>query len=88
MIIEKNKELDYIITDDFTGMAYDPVNDITFLFNETGLEILELLNEKQSYDCLVKKMCQRYPNDAIIVESQINDFVSKAIDKGVIKILD
>ena len=84
MVYQTNKEMEYIQTDETSLAVFDHSSGDTHLFDEQGINILNLLEEPRDLESLLNKLCEIYdisPND---IKSDVEGFLEEAIDKRIV----
>ena len=68
MLYKKNEAMDYIFSDQTTLAVYDPESGDTHFFDETGIDILNLLEKPKNVDSLLAELSKIYnasPDDIL-----------------------
>ena len=87
MVYQKNKEMEYIPVDETSLTIFDPKTGDAHLFNETGIDILNALDEPRDLDSLLEKLCEEYNVTAENIKTDIEQFLKETVEKKVILIL-
>ena len=86
MIYQKNEAMDYIAADDTSLVVFDPESGDTHLFDETGTDILNFLNEPCSLDDLLDNLCKIYEASPLDIRSDVEEFLADCIAKKVVMV--
>ena len=84
MIYTKNKDMDYIPTDDTTVAIFDPDSGDTLFLDETATDILNALEDPCDLETLLVRLCEIYyalPDD---IRGDVKEFLADLIEKKVI----
>jgi signal peptidase I len=84
MIYHKNSEMEYIPVDETSLTVFDPETGDVHFFDETGIAILDLLDEPKDLDSLVEKLSEMYDAPKDEIRSDVEQFLSETVDKKVI----
>lgn len=87
MVYQKNDGLDYIQTDETSLAVYDPESGDTHFFDETGIDILNCLEEPCDVDGLLDKLCQIYDATPEDIREDVEEFLQETVNKRVVKML-
>lgn len=87
MVYQKNDGLDYIQTDETSLAVYDPESGDTHFFDETGIDILNCLEEPCDVDGLLDKLCQIYDAKPEDIREDVEEFLQETVNKRVVKML-
>lgn len=87
MLYQKNKSMDYIQTDEVSLAVYDPESGDTHFFDETGIDILNSLDEPRDIDGLLNKLCQIYDTTPDEIRADVVEFIQETISKKVVTVL-
>ena len=87
MIYKKNEDLDYVQADETSLAVFDPETGNTHFFDETGIDILNILSEPCDLDILLQKLCEIYNTTPQKIKADVEEFLAKTTEKKVIKIL-
>ena len=87
MIYKKNDAMDYIQTDETSLAVFDPETRDTHFFNETGIDILNILSEPCDLEKILQKLCEIYDVTADEIKSDVEDFLAETTHKKVVEIL-
>ncbi len=80
----KNTEMDYIAADETSLAVFDPESGNTHFFDETGIDILNCLNEPCDIDTLLAKLCEIYDAPAEVIKPDVEEFLVELVAKKVI----
>lgn len=87
MIYKKSESMDYIQTDETSLAVFDPETGDTHFFDETGIDILNLLTEPCDLDLLLTKLCEIYDVTPDEIKSDVQEFLADTIEKKVVEVL-
>lgn len=87
MNYKKNSKLDYMLLDEISLAAFNPETKNTYFFDETGIDILNALEEPCDIDTLLSKLCQMYAVTPTEIRFDVEEFLTDAIAKGVVETL-
>lgn len=85
MLYQKNLDLDYIYADASSMAVFNPENGNTYFFDETGIDILNILTEPCDLHSLLERLCQIYDATSEEIQSDVEEFLAETIQKKVIK---
>ena len=89
MVYQKNKEMQYIQTDETSLSVYNPETGDAIFFDEKGIDILNALDEPRDLEGLIAKLCEIYdaaPDD-VDVRGYVEKFLVKAVEEKVVLVL-
>lgn len=84
MIYQKNNNFDYIQSDDSSLAVFDPNKEAVYFFDEVGIDILNTLSSPHSLDELITDLCKIYNASSEIIESDVKEFLSNAVEKNIV----
>ena len=84
MTYQKNKAMDYISADETSLAVFDPTSGDTHIFDETGVDILNCLDEPITLESLLEKLCEVYDVTPSDIRSDVEEFLSECIAKKVV----
>jgi PqqD family protein of HPr-rel-A system len=84
MVYQKNKDMDYIPVDETSLTVFDPDTGDAHMFDETGISILDFLDEPRDLDSLLKKLCEEYNASPEDIKSDVEGFLKQAVEKKVV----
>lgn len=87
MNYKKNTTLDYMLLDETSLAVFDAETKNTYFFDETGINILNALEEPCDIDTLLGKLCQMYAITPDEIRVDVEEFLTDTIAKGVIDTL-
>ena len=87
MTYKKNDKMDYIKSDETSLAVFDPESGDTHFFDETGIDILEILTEERSMEVLLSELCKIYSVTAEEIKSDVEEFLAGAVSKGIVTII-
>lgn len=84
MTYQKNKAMDYISADETSLAVFDPTSGDTHIFDETGVDILNCLDEPITLESLLEKLCEVYDVTPSDIRSDVEEFLAECIAKKVV----
>lgn len=84
MIYKKNENMDYIQSDETSLAVFDPDTGDTHFFDETGIDILNLLSEPRDLDSLLEKLCEIYSVTKDEIRTDVEEFLADTVSKKVV----
>lgn len=87
MVYRKNENMDYIQTDETSLAVFDPETGDTHFFDETGIDILNILSEPCDLDMLLSKLCEIYDVAPDDIHEDVEEFLSETVEKKVVEVL-
>lgn len=87
MKFRKNKKMDYIQADETSLAVFDPESGDTHFFDETGIDILNLLDEPRDLEELLKGLCEIYDAPPEEIRGDVQEFLAEAAEKKVVELL-
>lgn len=87
VIYQKSNEVEYIQTDENSLAVFNPTTGDTHFFDETGLDILNILEEPSDMDMILTQLCEIYNATPDEIREDVEVFLSEAVDKKVVIIL-
>lgn len=87
MVYKKNENMDYIQADETSLAVFDPESGDTYFFDETGIDILNVLSEPCDMETLLSKLCKIYEVTPEDVKEDVQEFIDDIISKKVIEVL-
>lgn len=69
----------------FGAVMFETLCEKVFITNETGAEILRLLEEGREPIYIIAELAQNYNGDPEMIKDDVNDFMSILKAKGIIK---
>ena len=86
MLYIRNDSLEYVSYDDTSLIVLNPVSGETFVFNETGAQIIALLKSIMSLDEICRAMLEMYSGSEPQIREEIIAFLECTIDEGIISV--
>lgn len=80
----KNKNLEYIPCGKDSLIVLDPDSGDVFLFNETGAQVIYLLDESRTFEELIGILMSKYQGERKIIQSEINDFIQTLLSNRIV----
>lgn len=87
MVYRKNGNMDYIQTDETSLAVFDPETGDTHFFDETGINIFNILSEPCDLDMLLSKLCEIYAATPDDIRADVEAFLSETAEKKVVEVL-
>lgn len=87
MIYKKNPNMDYIQTDETSLAVFDPESGDTHFFDETGISILNILDDPMDMDGLLQSLCKLYSASPEDIRSDVDEFLEDTLSKKIIELL-
>lgn len=87
MMYQKNKAMDYISADETSLAVFDSESGDTHFFDETGIDILNCLEEPCTLEELLDKLCEIYEAEPADIRADVEEFISECVVKRVIVVL-
>ncbi len=87
MKYKKNDTMDYIQSDETTLAVFDSDTGDTHLFDETGIDILECLNQACDMEELLDKLCQIYSVAKEDIRKDVENFINETVSKKVVEVI-
>ena len=84
MVYQKNKNFDYIQSDNESLAVFDPEAGNVHFFDEVGIDILNILSAPHSLESLIQKLCGIYNVTPEQIENDVKEFINDTIEKRVI----
>ena len=84
MTYQKNKAMEYISADETSLAVFDPTSGDTHIFDETGVDILNCLDEPITLENLLEKLCEVYDVTPSDIRSDVEEFLAECIAKKVV----
>lgn len=83
-IYKKSKEIEYNNTDEETVILIVKTGEF-FSLNKTGASIFNLVNEKNDFETIIKKMSKKYQTEDNIIRKDVTSFLKELLKKRIIK---
>ena len=80
----KNEKMDYIETDETSSAVFDPESGDTHFLDETGVDIMKILEQPYDFDALIEKICEIYEGDREEIAGDIKEFLADAVEKRIV----
>lgn len=84
MIYQKNEQMDFILAGPTTMAVFDPVSSTTWFFDETGIDILNSLDDPCDLETLLNRLCQIYDATCDDIRADVEEFLADTIQKKVV----
>ena len=80
----KNENMDYIETDETSMAVFDPESGDTHFLDESGADIIKILEQPHDFEELVKEICEIYEGEYDEIAGDIKEFLNDAVKKGIV----
>lgn len=87
MIIEINKEMEYLSIGENELTVFNPKSGDTHFFDEIGTAILAHLNKPSTEIDLIKWLAAEYTAPRHEIESDVKEFLNDLKEKGIVQML-
>lgn len=87
IMYQKNNAMTYIFTDETSLAIFDPESGDTHLLDETGISILECLNEPVTLDFILERLCEEYDATPDEIRGDVEEFLAEMVQKGVVALV-
>ena len=87
MLYQKNTQMDFIPADETSLAVFDPESGTTYFFDETGIDILNILDTPCNLDTLLEKLCQIYEASRDEIQNDVEEFLAETVQKKVVLIV-
>ena len=84
MLYQKNTQMDFISADETSLAVFDPDSSNTYFFDETGIDILNALEEPCTLDSLLHKLCEIYDTSPTEIRDDVEEFLADTVQKKVV----
>lgn len=84
MTYQKNTAMDFIPADETSLAVFDPDSGNTYFFDETGIDILNALEESCDMDTLLQKLCEIYDTSPEEIRADVEEFLADTVQKKVV----
>lgn len=81
---QKNLEMDYITADETSLAVFDAESGDTHFFDETGVDILNCLEEPTALEALLDKLCEIYEATPDDIRADVEEFLADCVAKKVV----
>ena len=81
---QKNLEMDYIAADASSLAVFDAESGDTHFFDETGVDILNCLEEPTTLEALLDKLCEIYEATPDDIRADVEEFLADCVAKKVV----
>lgn len=86
MTYQKNNQMDFIPADQTSLAVFDPESGTTWFFDETGIDILDALEDPCDIDTLLNRLCQIYDAQPDEIRADVEEFLADTVEKKVVLI--
>lgn len=83
----KTEKMDFILSDETSLAVFDPESGNTYFFDETGIDILNCLEEASGIDELIEKLCEIYEAEPEDIRSDVEEFLADTVTKGIVEVI-
>lgn len=87
MMYKKTEKMDFILSDETSLAVFDPDSGNTYFFDETGIDILNALDEPCEINELLEKLCEIYSVKPSEIKEDVEEFLADTVVKGVVEIV-
>lgn len=87
MKYKTNEAMDYIQTDETSLAVFDPETGDTHFFDETGIDILNLLKEPCDLEQLLSSLSELYNVTPDEIQADVEEFLADTTEKKVVEVL-
>lgn len=87
MLYKKNEKLDYIQADETSLAVFDPETGDTHFFDETGIDILNILSTPCTLEALLDKLCAIYEAEPADIRPDVEAFLADTVVKKVVELV-
>lgn len=84
MLYQRNPLFDFISTTENSLAVFDPESSDIHFFDETGLDILDILQQPCTFETLLDKLCQLYDACPDDIRTDVEDFLTDVTKKKVV----
>ena len=84
---QKNPDMEYIQSDDTSLVVFDPESGSTHFFEDSGCDILKLLESPRSLDDLLDALCKIYAAKPDEIRADVEEFLEDVVSKKVVLVL-
>lgn len=84
MTYQKNIQMDFIPADQTSLAVFDPESGTTWFFDETGIDILNVLETPCDIDTLLDKLCLIYDAKPEEIRGDVEEFLADTVQKKVV----
>ena len=87
MKYKKNESMDYIPSDETSLAVFDPESGDTHFFDETGIDILNCLDDPCNLPTLLDRLCEIYDATPDDIREDVQAFLVQCISKKVVEVV-
>lgn len=80
----RNDKMDYIDADESSMAVFDPETEDTHFIDETGIDMLKILELPHDLNGLIQKLCEIYEVTSEDIEDDVKEFLGEAMQKGIV----
>ena len=80
----RNEKMDYIDTDGSSAAVFDPESGDTHFLDETGADIMKILEQPCDFDAVVGQICEIYSGGREEIAADVREFLDDAVKKGIV----
>lgn len=84
---KKNTKMDFIPADDTSLAVFDPDTGTTYFFDETGIDILNTLDEPCNIEELLERLCHIYDASPEEIRPDVEEFLADTVQKKVVEMV-
>ena len=87
MNYKKTDKMDFIHSDETSLAVFDPESGNTYFFDETGIDILNLLDVPCDIQTLLDKLCNIYSATTEDIRPDVEEFLVDTVTKGIVELI-
>ena len=87
MKYKKNESMDYIPSDETSLAVFDPESGDTHFFDETGIDILNCLDDPCNLPTLLDRLCEIYDATPDDIREDVQAFLVQCVSKKVVEVV-
>jgi len=87
MLYKKSESMDYITEDETSLVIFDPESGDTHFIDETGIDILNAIEEPCDLDTVLQKLSEIYSISTDVIKGDVEEFIADLMQKRVVEVL-
>lgn len=87
MNYKKTEKMDFILSDETSLAVFDPESGDTYFFDETGIDILNCLDNPCDIQAILNKLCAIYSAEPEDIRPDVEEFLADTVEKGIVEIV-
>ena len=87
MKYKKTEKMDFVFSDETSLVVYDASSENTYIFDETGIDILKCLDVPCDIQTLLEKLCDIYSVTPEDIRADVDEFLADTVTKGIVEII-